>query len=565
MSESFTNLSVIILITTCISILMKSLKQPLILGYILTGLLLGPFVLNIIGSTELIESFSTIGIALLLFIIGLGMDIRGLGKLGKTVLLIVCAILGVVSTVGFVISLVFGFVGIDAFLIGLALFFSSTIIIVKLLSDKKEQNRLHGQIAIGVILVDDIIATLALLFIAASQNGGLHLNEIFLLLIKGVFITGLLTFCAIKILPKLTRYIANSQELLFLSAMAWGFGIASLFEHAGFSIEIGALFAGVALANSPYAREIGARLKPLRDFFIILFFISLGESMNLASISSSITLALILSLAVIILKPLVILITMGLMGYSKHVSYKTGVHLSQISEFSIIMIMLAVNSGVVSEGIGTLITLVAILTISISTYLILYDDVIYDKFILHLKIKLFDREVTKKERSKRASTQLLLFGYNDGGSDFIKVFKSLNKRYLVIDYDPSVIEHLDNNEIPAIYGDVTDNEFLEELGLGNIELIVSTFTDFPSTKQMVASCAQLAPKSTIICQANNQTEALELYEMGCTYVVISHHIVGNERVSGFIKRNGYKKREFQEYREKHIHKITKRLELDTFY
>lgn len=565
MSESFTNLSVIILITTCISILMKSLKQPLILGYILTGLLLGPFVLNIIGSTELIESFSTIGIALLLFIIGLGMDIRGLGKLGKTVLLIVCAILGVVSTVGFVISLVFGFVGIDAFLIGLALFFSSTIIIVKLLSDKKEQNRLHGQIAIGVILVDDIIATLALLFIAASQNGGLHLNEIFLLLIKGVFITGLLTFCAIKILPKLTRYIANSQELLFLSAMAWGFGIASLFEHAGFSIEIGALFAGVALANSPYAREIGARLKPLRDFFIILFFISLGESMNLASISSSITLALILSLAVIILKPLVILITMGLMGYSKHVSYKTGVHLSQISEFSIIMIMLAVNSGVVSEEIGTLITLVAILTISISTYLILYDDVIYDKFILHLKIKLFDREVTKKERSKRASTQLLLFGYNDGGSDFIKVFKSLNKRYLVIDYDPSVIEHLDNNEIPAIYGDVTDNEFLEELGLGNIELIVSTFTDFPSTKQMVASCAQLAPKSTIICQANNQTEALELYEMGCTYVVISHHIVGNERVSGFIKRNGYKKREFQEYREKHIHKINKRLELDTFY
>ncbi len=565
MSDSFTNLSVIILITTCISIFMKSLKQPLILGYILTGLLLGPFVFNIIGSTELIESFSTIGIALLLFIIGLGMDIRGLGKLGKTVLLIVCAILGVVSTIGFIVSMIFGYFGKEAFLIGLALFFSSTIIIVKLLSDKKEQNRLHGQIAIGVILVDDIIATLALLFIAASANGGLQLNEILLLIIKGIVIIGLLTFCSIKILPKLTRYIANSQELLFLAAMAWGFGIASLFEHTGFSIEIGALFAGVALANSPYAREIGARLKPLRDFFIILFFISLGESMNLASISSSIVPALILSIAVIILKPLVILITMGLMGYSKHVSFKTGVHLSQISEFSIIMILLAVNSKVINEDVGTLITLVAIITISVSTYLMLYDDAIYNKFILHLKMKLFEREVTKKERSKRASTQLLLFGYNDGGSDFIKVFKGLNKRYLVIDYDPSVIEYLDNNEIPAIYGDATDNEFLEELGLGHIELIVSTFTDFESTKQMVASCTQLAPNSTIICQANNQTEALELYEMGCTYVVISHHIVGNERVSGFIKRNGYKKREFQEYREKHITKINKRLELDTFY
>ena len=280
MDSVFNELSLVIIVTAGISLLMKLLRQPLILGYILAGLLVGPSMLGLIHSEELFHVFSEIGIALLLFIIGLGMNIGELRKLGRVISYIALSIFTTIFTLGFVAGSLFGFSKTEALIIGMGLFFSSTIIIVKILSDKKEQNRLHGQVAIGVILLDDIVATFALLFVVAGKNGGLQPEEIILLLVKGVVLLALLGLCSIKVLPKVSRYMATSQELLFLFAISWGFGIASLFEVSGFSIEVGALFAGVALAASPYVQEIASRLKPLRDFFVVIFFITLGESLN---------------------------------------------------------------------------------------------------------------------------------------------------------------------------------------------------------------------------------------------------------------------------------------------
>lgn len=551
MPSVFTELSLVILVTTAVSVIMRLLRQPLILGYILAGLLVGPSALGLIQSSNLFETFSTIGIALLLFIIGLGMNARDLKKLGKVVILVALSILATVSVIGVAISTALGFNTTEALLIGLALFFSSTIIIVKILSDKKEQHRLHGQIAIGVILVDDIVATLALLFIATSKNGGLQLSEALLLAAKGAALLAALTFCSLKVLPKIIRFVASHQELLFLTAIAWGFGIASLFDYIGFSIEIGALFAGVALANSPFSQEISARLKPLRDFFVILFFIVLGESMNISSLSSGIGPALILSALVMLLKPVVIVATMGLLGYSKRVSFKTGINLSQISEFSIIMVVLAVNSNVARPDVSAVITLVAIITIAISTYLMLYDNSLYQKYFKPTKLKLFTKEAIHQEERDQATYPIILFGYHDGGAEFMKAFKAIGKPYLVVDYDPSVIDLLDRKQVPAVYGDVTDEELLEMIGLGSAELIVSTITDFEASKQLVTQAALLAPKATIISQAHNHTEALKLYELGSTYVIVPHHI-GSQKVSSIIQEKGYAKKTFLDYQKDHL-------------
>ena len=173
----FAELSLVIIVTCIISLIMKLLKQPLILGYILSGLVVGPSFLGLIHSTETFEAFSELGIALLLFIIGLGMNIKELKKLGKVVMAVALTSLVVIGTTGFAIGSAIGFTKTESIIIGLALFFSSTIIIVKLLSDKKEHNRLHGQIAVGVILVEDIIATFVLLFIAAGKGGGFKLSD----------------------------------------------------------------------------------------------------------------------------------------------------------------------------------------------------------------------------------------------------------------------------------------------------------------------------------------------------------------------------------------------------
>ena len=546
----FGELSVIIIITTIVALVMKFLRQPLILGYILAGLLIGPSVLDLIHSTEMFESFSTIGIALLLFIIGLGLNVTELRKLGKVVLFVAFSTLISVGSLGFTASSLLGFTRTEAIVMGFALFFSSTIIIVKILSDKKEQNRLHGQVAIGVILVEDIVATLALLFIAAGKDGGMDPSQFGFLFAKGMLLMTALILCSTRILPKVSRYMASSQELLFLFAISWGFGIATLFEKAGFSIEVGALFAGVALASSPYAQEIGARLKPLRDFFIVLFFIALGEGMNVSNLSAGLLPAIVLSLIVIVIKPFIVTVAMGMLGYAKRVSFKAGINLSQISEFSIVFVVLANSSGIVSDNVSAVITLVAIITITVSTYLMKYDDELFTQFD-KIKLRMFEKEVSYKEKRNMHAYPVVLFGYHQGGHEFIKTFRQMGKRCLVIDYDPSVIESLESQRIPYIYGDATDTELLDEIGIHSTKLIISTFSDIEVTQQLVANVVRLNPSIVIICHADNQEEALKLYELGCTYVMIPHHI-GSERIGSFLKKNGISKIEFEKYRDKHV-------------
>lgn len=551
MDSVFNELSLVIVVTVVVSIIMKLIRQPLILGYILAGLLVGPSALGLIHSTELFEAFSSIGITLLLFIIGLGMNVGELRKLGKVVLLTALASFFSVTVLGFAAATAMGFDRTEAFITGLALFFSSTIIIVKILSDKREQNRLHGQIAIGVILVEDVIATLALLFIVAGKDGGgFDPGQIILLLAKAVLLVIFLALCATKVLPKVSRYMASTQELLFLFAISWGFGIATLFEKAGFSLEVGALFGGVALASSPYVQEIAARLKPLRDFFVVLFFITLGESMNTQNIADGIVPALILSAIVIIAKPFVVTTIVGLLGYTKRVSFKTGINLSQISEFSIVLVVLASGAGMIRPELSAIITLVAIITIATSTYLMQYDDTLFARFD-RIKLRMFEKEVVYKERRGPAAYQMILLGYHHGGHEFIKTFEQLGKRYLVIDYDPEIIEMMAQRKIDYLYGDITDLELLREAGIDKSKLVVSTISDHSTNVFLINWLEANNPNAVVICHADNIKQATELYELGASYVMIPHYI-GSEKMGAFIKRAGLDKNEFRKFREKHL-------------
>ena len=553
MHDVFTELSIVIVITTVVSLIMRQLRQPLILGYILSGLLVGPSLFNIIHSAETFEAYSELGIVLLLFIIGLGMNVSELKKLGKVVVITALASLFGVGSLGATASLLLGFNRVEALIIGFALFFSSTIIIVKILSDKKEQNRLHGQVAIGIILFEDIVATFALLFVVANSNGGMDSMELLTLVGKGLALICALVLCSTRLLPKLTRLIATSQETLFLFAIAWGFGVASLVKYIGFSIEVGALFGGVALASTPYAQEISARLKPLRDFFLVVFFITLGESLNLTNVGGSLFPALILSAIVIIGKPFIITTTMGMLGYAKRVSFKTGVNLSQISEFSVILVVLAVNNGLVGSEVGSILTIVAIVTIAVSAYLMHYDNQLY-KLFDKVRIHAFEKDVVYKERRRREGYPLILFGYHHGGHEFINTFRSIGRRYLVVDYNPQVIESLEQQNIPYVYGDATDNELLDEVGVEHAKLIICTFTDFEMTSQVVQNVHRINPHTVIICHAENRHDAVKLYELGSTYVMIPHYI-GSEKISAFIRKSGLKKSEFTKYRDKHLNEL----------
>jgi Kef-type K+ transport system membrane component KefB len=550
----FTQLSLVIVVAGVVSIIMRILKQPLIMGYIITGILVGPTLLNLIHEKDAFETFSEIGIALLLFIIGLELSITAIKRLGKPVFITALALLGVMVSVGYLISTALGFTPTEAILTGFALFFSSTIIIAKVLSDKKQLTRLNGQLAIGVILIDDVIATFALLYVTTNTGSGLDLFDIGFLILKGLITAAVLVLLGAKILPKFTKFIASSQELLFIFALAWGFGIASLVNAIGFSVEVGALFAGVTLAHLPYVHQIGAKLKPLRDFFIILFFISLGESLALNNLASAIVPALILSAVTIIIKPLVVMTTLGLLRYTKRTSFMTSINLSQISEFSIILIVLAHSAGLVSSQLSAIITLVAIITIATSTYLMKYDDAIFRKFEKHLH--LFERNIVNESQHRAKAYPLVLFGFLNGGDKFLKTFHAMKQRFVVVDYDPDVIESLERKHIEFLYGDATDPELLADIDFEKAKLVVNTIADHFVNVALVRYVHRHNPDAIMICYSNDYNEAAELYKLGASYVMLPHFI-GSEQLSSFIHTHGLNRQSFEIYRNKHLADIGK--------
>ena len=551
--DVFTQLSLVIVIAAAVAFVMRLLKQPLIIGYILTGVIVGPGLLHLIEDKQAFETFSEIGIALLLFIIGLELSIAVVKRLGKPVFLTATAILSTVGVIGYLIGIAFHFTLVESILIGLAMFFSSTIIIAKVLSDKKEISRLNGQIAIGVILLDDIVATFALLFVVATGSGNeLGMFEIGLLLLKGVAVIGVLALLAAKVLPKVTKYVAKSQELLFLFALAWGFGVATAINLVGFSIEIGALFAGVALAQLPYAHQIGARLKPLRDFFVILFFISLGEYLRVDNFTDAIIPAVLLSVMVLTLKPVVVMLTLGLLGYTRRTSFKTGINLSQISEFSIILIVLAVTSGVASPELTAIVTIVALVTIAVSTYLMQYDDMIYKRLGKYMNV--FERAQVSEKRHTSKTYPLVLIGYNNGGHQYLKTFRALRKKFVVIDYDPDVIETLQRANVDYLYGDITDPELIGEINIEGAELIINTIGDHTINQSLIKHVRRHNKNAVIICNSSEPEDAAELYHLGASYIILPHFI-GSERMSSFIAAHGTDKKTFDQYREEHLIKM----------
>src|SRR3990167_5586765 len=532
----FAELSLIIALAAVIALIMRLIRQPLIIGHIITGIIVGPSVLHLVKSADTINTFSSIGIALLLFIIGLGLNPKVVREVGKVAGLTGVLQVAVTTLLGYLGGLALGFGRTESLFFGIALAFSSTIIILKLLSDKREQTRLYGKVLTGILLVQDIIAATALLFVTAHASGGITIHQLTWLVIKGSVIAIPLLFIGNIILPRVHKFIAGSQEFLFLFAIGWGFGASALFERAGFSLEMGALLAGVALASLPYAQEIAARLRPLRDFFIIVFFITLGTRLSFGHIGLLLPAIIIGSFIVIALKPLIVMTIMGLLGYTKRTSFKTAVATAQISEFSLVLIILPNKQGMISNDLVAITTIIALVSIACSAYMIIYADKLYTVFEQHLSMFEKHKKPQTRERERRRGYDMVLFGYHKGGQEFLKLFESMKQRYLIVDYDPEVIDILESQKVDYVYGDATDIELLDEISLEKAKLIVSALTDFDTTVFLTKLLNNKQSGAVFICHADTVAEADELYELGASYVMMPHYI-GSEKISAFIKRD----------------------------
>jgi Kef-type K+ transport system membrane component KefB len=555
MENIFSGLSIIIAIGAAVSLFMRYIGQPLLIGHIITGIIVGPVALGILDDPESLKVFGSMGIALLLFIIGLGMKPNIIKEVGKASVITALTEISAATLIGWILLQALGLSSREALFIGFGLGINSTIVALKLLGDKKELGRLYGKITIGSSLVEDIIAAIALLLVAAAHNGEvLSAGPLLGLTLKGLLVGLAMYLVTTELLPRLQKIMASDQELLFLTAIAIGLGSAALFEQIGLSMEVGALAAGVMLASKPYAQEIGARLRPLRDFFVIVFFIALGTELTFSNFGEIFWPFVFGTLIVVLVKPFFILCSLGFLGYTKRTSFLTATTLSQVSEFSIIFVILGYQKGLVGHEMVSLLTFIALVSIAISTYLVTYSDKVYAIFQQHLDM--FERKKVEGEKILAQRNELVLFGYQRGGHEFLALFKKMKKRYVVIDYDPEIIDVIEQRKINYLYGDATDVELLEEAGVDFAKLIVSTIPDFEVNLFLLRYLKDKNPHAIVIVHTDDPTEAAKLYEVGASYVILPHYI-GSEKVSEFINKSGLSKAVFRKQRIKHLDYLEK--------
>lgn len=554
----FVEISILLAITTFITIIVRLLKQPLVVGYILSGIVAGPYLFNVLHAKHELELFSKVGIVFLLFIVGLHLNPKVIKEVGGVSLVTGLGQVLFTSVAGFFIALALGIDKIAALYVAIALTFSSTIIILKLLADKQDLQKLYAKIAVGFLLVQDIVATIILIGVTVfSQESTLSLPQTILLTIfKGSILLLALLIINTFIIKRITKFLAKSQELLFLFSLAWGTGLASLFAMVGFSIEIGALIAGVMLSTTPYADEIASRMKPLRDFFIVIFFILLGSQLTINNLSNLLVPAILLSLFVLIGNPIIVILIMNMLGYNRRTGFMAGLTVAQISEFSLILATLGFRVGHLSEEILSLVTLVGLITIAGSTYLILYSEKIFP----HAKKLLFLLELLKKNKKQKGVVEenytAIIFGYDRVGHNFVSVLKKIGEPFVIVDYNPESIEKLEEKNISHIYGDASDVEFLEELPLKKPKLAISTIPDFSTNKLILEYLLNKNAKVQFIPIAHSHTQAKRLYELGAAYVVMPHYL-GAEFAAKMIKEFQIEPKNYEEAKIKHLKKLEK--------
>ncbi len=536
MNNLFIELATVLAGAGVIAYFMRFLKQPSIIAYIVTGLIIGSLGIFQIDHGDIFTGLSDIGITLLLFMVGLDLDISQLKRIGKAAISVGIGQMVFTILIGFVIVHTLGITSVTAWYMAIALAFSSTIIVVKLLSEKRDLQSLYGKLAIGIFLIQDVTAIFILIFLSSLNTAvdnpwaRYGVTEQLILTLAKAFIVGIVIFWLSKyVFPKLIRSIEKSDELVLLFALAWSLGLASIFSLPiiGFNAAIGGFVAGLALANSGVQHQMSSRIKPIRDFFLIIFFIVLGSSLAISNITSVIVPALVISAFVLIGKPLIVMLILGFMGYKPRVSFMTGVTVAQISEFSLILIAIVAKSGHITDSQVTMITVVSIFTIAISSYAILFSERIF-KF-LHPILWIFDFHKSSKEQildEKPPTDHVVLVGAHRLGSHILESIEGPKRNTVIIDFNPDITHQYEKLGYTAICGDISDPYIQEVTNLRKAKLIISTIPDLSDNLAIFEFIKRNKKRIQSIVTAQDESDANLLYKQGADYVLVQHFIGG---------------------------------------
>lgn len=556
-SSIFVNLSIIFIIAAAAGYIFNLLKQPIILAYVLAGIIATPM-LGLITDSDLIGNLSLIGITFLLFIVGLEIDFKRLNHVATVTTY--GGLIQIISMfiLAFGLGLLLGFSKMVSLYFGLIASFSSTMVVMKLLSDAHEINTLHGRIILGILLLEDLLAVIALSLLGSNTNFawatvGIAVGKILLL---GLFVYGF----AKLILPRYVGYAAKHQELLFVSSLGICFLFSLLFEVLGLSVVIGAFIAGLLLGNTEYSDEIISKIKYIRDFFSLLFFVSLGMNLKLDIVSTYWFTILSFIGLIIIIKPLIIVMICSLFNYTKKPSFATAVYMSQIGEFGLIIVSQGLLYNHLTQDIFSVIVLVTLVTMTTTTYALKNMDRWYKRFDKWTPV--LDKLTTTglEYVTDETKPSIVLAGYNRKGYDVLRTLKKKKKQVIVVDYNPEVIHHLAENKYHCLYGDMNDDEILHKLNLSTIKMLICTIPHEKIAIKLVRHAKKENKKMKLIMTASTIKVALKLYNEGADYVVLPDH-VGGEYMADIVTRMRGRRIKMKEARADHINHLHTRKKL----
>ncbi len=529
------------------------IRLPLVVSFLGVGVLVGPSALGLVRANEHVELLAELGITILLFLVGLKLDLGLIRTLGVVALAAGLGQIALTAGLGFGLCLWLGFDMAAALYLAGALALSSTIIVVKLLSDKREIDSLHGRIALGVLIVQDLAVVFAMVLLSAlsgaqgvAESGiGAELARIAIIVGEGALIIAAVWLFIRHVATPLLSQLGRSSELLIAFAIGWAALLASMLDHFGFSKELGGLIAGVSLASTPFRESIGARLAPLRDFMLLFFFIALGSRLDLAGLGGQLYAAALLSLFVLIGKPLIVMALVGAMGYRRRTGFLAGLSLGQISEFSLIFAAMGLSLGHIGVETAGLTTLIGLATIAVSTYFVLSSQPLYRR--LEPLLGLFERRAARREQAgdpagPERGHDVILFGLGRYGGDIWRGLRQHGLSVLGVDFDPAVVRHWQAQGYPACYGDAADPDFPETLPLDTARWIVCAV---PQPQQgvvhdnakitLLQAVRSHGFKGRVALTAHDAHEAMQMRRQGVDVVLMPFLDAARQAVELFIE------------------------------
>ena len=532
----FVEIASVLALAAAVGLLGLTLRQPLIVAFMAVGIIAGPGLLGLVDDRTYIALMAEIGVAVLLFVVGLKLDVTLVRTLGAVAVATGLGQVLFTSVFGFLICLALGMDPMTSTYVAVALTFSSTIIIVKLLSDKREVDSLHGRIALGFLIVQDIAVVIAMIALSTMGMGSqLEDGQSTLTTLARVFGGGALLLLGVALFIRyvaewLLRLIVRAPELMVTFAIAWAVGLAVLTDALGFGKEVGGLLAGVAFASTSYREAMASRLGSLRDFLLLFFFVSLGMQLDLSLLGAQVPSAVLLSLFVLVGNPLIVLVIMGWMGYRKRTGFLAGLTVAQISEFSLIFMAMGLTLGHVNADAMGLVTLVGMVTITLSTYMILYSQDLYRW--LEPALGLFERKVPNREAIAGASYQssglfdVVMIGIGRYGRSLRHGLERHQLSVIGVDADPEVVRKATEDGHSALFGDASDPGLCDELPLDHARWVVIAIPPLPTglahadpRHALLHALSEHPANFSVAVIARDQGESAALRAMGAKLVL----------------------------------------------